>query len=241
VTVAPTPLHRRHTPNRNQLALLTALMLVVAGGVVLLVQQDVFRSSSSNGIQGSGTAATETRDLAAFSKLDLAGSNNVTVRVGGEQSVVVHADDNLLQSVTTRVQAGSLVIGTTGSFTTKAPMSVEITVPSLDTLTLSGSGTLAADQVQAQQLTVTLSGSGIVRASGTVTRLDVSLNGSGDVQLGQLVARDVHAVLNTTGRIVVNATNSLDASVRGSGAIVYSGNPAHVTKSVTGNGAITRK
>lgn len=240
MTVAPTPLHRRHMPNRNQLALLTALVLVVAG-VVLLVQQDVFRSSGSNGIQGSGIAATETRDLAAFSKLDLAGSNNVTVRVGGVQSVVVHADDNLLKAVTTQVQAGSLVIGTTGSFTTKAPMSVEITVPWLDTLTLSGSGTLAADQVQAQQLTVTLSGSGVVRASGTVTRLDVFLNGSGDVQLGQLVARDVHAVLNTTGRIVVNATNSLEASVRGSGAILYRGNPAHVTKSVTGSGAITRR
>ena len=65
----------------------------------------------------------------------------MTVRVGGKQSVVVHGDDNLLSRITTRVRAGSLVIGnTSGSFTTKAPMSVDVTVPSLDALALSGSG-----------------------------------------------------------------------------------------------------
>jgi Putative auto-transporter adhesin, head GIN domain len=80
-----------------------------------------------------------------------------------------------------------------------------------------------------------------VRASGTVARLGVSLGGSGDAQLGQLVARDVRAVLNGSGRIAVHATNTLQASVPGSGTIVYSGHPAHVTTSITGSGAITRR
>jgi hypothetical protein len=92
--------------------------------------------------------------------------------------------------------------------------------------------------VKAPRLTVTLAGSGVVRASGAVNRLDVSLTGSGDAQLGQLVARDVQAALDASGRIVVNATRRLDASLRGSGAIFYTGNPAHVTKDVSGSGAI---
>jgi len=53
------------------------------------------------------------------------------------------------------------------------------------------------------------------------------------------IARDVHAVVSGSGRILVRATNSLDAAVPGSGAIIYSGNPAHVTTSITGNGAVT--
>jgi hypothetical protein len=245
MTIAPTPLPRRHLPHRRELVWIAGLAGLVLAGIAaaLLIRGGVFQESSSspNVVQGSGIAATEARELAGFSSVELAGSNNVAVRVGGKQSVLVRADDNLLRLVTTQVQAGTLVIGNTGNFTAKSPMSVEITVPSLETLTLSGSGTLAADSVQMQRLTVTLSGSGVVRASGTVTRLDVSLDGSGDVQLGQLVARDVRAVLTTSGRIVVTATNSLDAAVRGSGAIVYGGNPAHVTTSVTGKGAITRK
>jgi DNA-binding NarL/FixJ family response regulator len=50
--------------------------------------------------------------------------------------------------------------------------------------------------------------------SESVTRLDVSLGGSGDAQL---VARDVHAVLAGSGRIVTHATDILQASVPGSG------------------------
>ncbi len=216
--------------------MLAALVLVVAGAVLAIAHDG---SRSSSGIQGSGNAATETRDVAPFSAVDLAGGNNVTVHVGGAQSVVVSADDNLLAAVTTSVLDRKLVIGTTGSFAANAPTGVEVTVPSLRTLTLSGSGTLAVDGIDARRLTVTLSGSGVIRASGTVNRLDVSLTGSGSMQLAQLAGRDVRAVVSASGMIMVNASQRLDASVQGSGVILYTGAPAHVTRSITGSGAIT--
>lgn len=211
---------------------------VISAGVVFSAV--LVTACGGAGMVGSGTQAAQTRHLAAFSSVDLTGSSNVTMHVGGRQSVVVHADDNLLRQVTTQVHAGTLVIGTRGSFTTKSPMRVEISVPSLEALTLSGSGSITASNIQAPRLTVRLPGSGVVRASGTVTRLDVSLGGSGVAQLGQLAARDVHAILVGSGRIVTRAASTLQASVPGSGTIVYSGNPAHVTRSVTGSGAIIR-
>jgi len=236
MNVSTTPVRSRPTLSRGQMVWLTLVVLVAAAVVILAVRDD---SGTSSGIQGSGNAATETRHVAPFSQLDLAGSNNVIVHLGGKQSVVVHADDNLIDTVTTQVQAGRLVIGTSaGSFTNKSRMYVDVTVPALDALVLSGSGNLIADGIDAQKLTVTLAGSGVVHASGTVKRLDAALKGSGDVQLGGLVARDAHAVVDASGRIVVHATNSLDAAVRGSGVILYRGSPAHVTKNVTGSGAI---
>jgi hypothetical protein len=226
---------------RHGLALGAALVLLASTGLLLLVETDVFRGSSSASGQGSGVAASQPRDVAAFSGIDLAGSNVVTVRVGGKQSVVVHGDDNLLSRITTKVRAGTLVIGNTpGSFKTRTPMSVEVTVPSLESLALSGSGVLVVTGVDTQALTATLSGSGVLRASGTAAKLDIELPGSGDAQLDQLVARDVHAVVRGSGRILVTATASLNAAVPGSGAIIYSGNPAHVTTSITGSGAVVR-
>jgi hypothetical protein len=189
MTIAPTPLHDRRAPHHHQFALAAILVLLIAVAVVLLIRYDVFQgSSSSSGVQGSGVAATQTRELASFSAVELAGSNVVTIRVGEKQSVVVQADDNLLDRVTTEVQSGNLVIGNTvGSFTTESPMSVEITIPSLDALTLTGSGVVAATGIETPSLTVTLSGSGALRASGTATQLDVTLGGSGDAQLEQLL------------------------------------------------------
>jgi len=195
--------------------------------------------SSGSGVQGSGVAAVQSRALARFSSVDLAGSNNVTVAVGRRQSVVVHADTNLMRYVTTRVIAGTLIIETTGSFTTSSPMSVEVSVPSLAAVTLSGSGEISVTGIDAPQLTVTLPGSGALYASGTVTHLNVTLGGSGLAGLDSLVARNVHAVVAGSGLIRVTAMATLNAAVTGSGAILYTGNP-QVTSSVTGSGTVTR-
>ncbi len=225
----------------GQRGLITALVLALVAVLVLaaVVVALLARGGPSRaGVQGSGVAATQSRVLATFSSLDLAGSNNVTVAVGGRQSVVVHADSNLMRYVTTRVVAGTLVIGTTGSFTTKSPMSVEVRVPSLAAVKLSGSGEISVTGIDAPRLTVTLPGSGALYAGGTVTELEVTLSGSGLAQLGNLVARDVHAVITGSGLIRVTATASLNAAVPGSGAIIYSGNP-RVTSSVTGSGTVT--
>lgn len=244
MTIAPTPLHQGRTHGRRPLVLVAvaAAFVLVAVGITLLLRYDVFQGSSqSTATQGSGVAAAQTRTVSAFNAVDLAGTSNVTILVGGKQLVVVRGDDNLLGHVTTTVRNAKLVVGTRGSFTTATPMSVEIGVPALDALTLSGSGSVTAENIRAQSLTVTLTGSGLLRAGGTANRLDVSLGGSGDAQLEQIVARDVHAVLSGSGRIVVYATTKLDASVPGTGTILYSGNPSHVTTNISGQGAITRK
>jgi hypothetical protein len=219
------------------IAALAAVLVLAVIAVALLVHSG---RSPGSGVQGSGVAATQTRAVARFSSLNLAGDNNVTVTVGGPQSVVVHADSNLVGHVTTRVETGTLVIGDTGSFTTRTPMSVDVSVPSLTALNLSGDGQISVTGISAPRLTVTVSGSGLLSAAGTATRLDVNLSGDGQAQLSQLTARDVRAVLTGSGLIQVAPTTSLDAAVPGTGAIIYSGNPLQVTTSITGTGTVTR-
>jgi len=238
ITSAP---HRGgHAAHRGQLALTAGLAAVVVLAVIGLVLVIGGIGSPGTGAQGSGIAATQARTVGQFSGLDLAGSSPVTVVVGAPQSVVVHADSNLLGDVTTRVVSGTLVIGTTGSFTAHSPMSVEVRVPALTALHLSGSGLMSVTGIKTPALTVTLSGSGLLTATGTATRLDVTLDGSGKAQLDQLTASDAHAVLSGSGVIQVTATTSLDAAIPGSGVIFYGGNPPQVTTSVTGSGAVMR-
>jgi hypothetical protein len=239
MTLAPTPVRRRHRRGITPGLFLAAALVLGAIAVVLLVQHDVFQRSSS-GLEGSGVPTTQTRVVAAFTAVDLAGGNTVNVWVGGKRSVVVHGDDNLVDRVTTDVVSGTLTIGDVpGSFRTVTPMFVDIHVPSLDSLRLSGSGILSVTGIDTRVLNVALPGSGLIRAAGTATRLVVGLGGSGDAQLEQLTAGDVRAVVSGSGRIVVTATGALDATVSGSGVVVYRGHPAHVRTNVTGSGAVT--
>jgi Putative auto-transporter adhesin, head GIN domain len=237
ITTAPDRSRRSaHDSQPILIAVLIAVLAVVAIGIALVVHS----GSSNSGVQGSGVAVTQTRTVAGFSRLDLAGSNNVTVIVGGPQSVVVHADSNLINHVTTGVTSGTLIIGDTGNFTARSPMSVDVRVPSLTALTLSGDGQISVTGINTSQLNVTVSGSGLLYAAGTATRLDVTLSGDGQAQLSQLAARDVRAVVTGSGLIQVTATTSLDAAVPGTGTIIYTGNPSQVSNSVTGTGTVTR-
>src|SRR5690348_2983691 len=172
MTVVPTTVHPGRERHRFRWVLVTILAFLLGGlAVALLYHFDVFGGSTNPVTEGSGTPTTQTRDVAAFNSVELAGSNNVLVRVGENQSVVVRADDNLLDRITTDVQAGKLVIGnTSGSFTTKSPMSVVVNVPTLNALTLTGSGNIVVNGIQTESLQVTLPGSGTLTGSGTATR-----------------------------------------------------------------------
>ncbi len=186
--------------------------------IVLAVALDDVTSTSSSTVRGSGRAATEGRAVPPFTALDLAGTNAVVVRVGSPRSVAVTADDNLLDHVTTTVRSGRLVIGDAGSFTTRVPMRVTVSVPSLDAVELSGTGS------------VTVRGA-------TASPLVVDLSGTGRLDLHDLVAADATVRLGGTGDVRVHASSTLDATLSGTGSIRYSGHPS-VTARTTGTGSI---
>lgn len=238
MTVAGTPARPRHTLHGWRIFEIAAFAVLVVTVVALAIALHN-NGSTAAGVQGSGIPATQIRTLSPFTKVELAGGTNVTITEGARQRVVVHADSNLLDHVTTRVSGGRLVVGnTTGGFTAKAPMDVAVTVPQLEALALTGGGVLDAQDVHAGTLTLTLSGGGLTQVSGTAGSLSVLLTGGGAAQLGQLVAQNARVRLSGAGLVVVNATNSLDATLAGAGSILYSGNPAHVTTALTGSGAI---
>jgi putative autotransporter adhesin-like protein len=207
------------TTGRRSRTLEIALTLLVGVLIVLLVDRGFFARESSPAGTGSGVPATQVRDVGPFTGIDLVGANNVVVQVGARRSVVVHADDNLLSRVSTRVDSGRLVIGSTpGNLSAKTPMFVAVRMPSLDRLRLQGEGNVVA--------------------TGTTPKLDVTLSGAGTLSLRELVARDARAVLSGDGTIMLTVTRSLDARISGDGTILYRGNPPRVAQRVTGTGTI---
>jgi hypothetical protein len=240
MSIASTSIRPERERQRSRWLIAAAAFVLGGSTAALLYHVDVFGGSTRSTSEGSGSSVTQARRVAPFTSVELAGSNNVLIRVGDKQSVVVRADDNLIDRVTTDVRSSKLVIANTpGDFSTTSPMSVQISVPTLDGLTLTGSGNIVVRGIRAGSLAVALPGSGTLTASGTARRLAVTVGGSGSVQFTRLVATTAKAVVSGSGTIFVTATTSLDALVSGTGSILYTGTPRHVTKNVTGTGAIT--
>ena len=189
-------------------------------------------------IVGSGQSATEDRDLGAFTGLVLDLPADVEVRVGATSSLTLEADDNLLGAITTEIVDGSLVLGTTASFSTESGITVAVGTPSLDRVEVRGSGSVEATDVTGPDLEASIRGSGSIRASGAVQRLRVTSSGSGSARLFDLSAEEADVAVDGSGAVEVTVSRSLRAVVTGSGTVVYGGNPSEVTTDVNGSGSI---
>lgn len=234
MAVVTGPVHDKRTLWRGfGLGAIAAVVAIAALAALVNLAAD-----DGDTMRGSGVEVTDQRELAPFAAIELAGANTVTVRVGPAQAVAVTGDDNLVDNVSTTVRANSLLIDDRGGFDTEAPMSVTVSVPSLDALSLSGMGTVTVVGVTGPEFTADLSGTGTLVVSGSVDRLTATQSGFGTLELGGLAARDVIARLEGTGDVNVQATSTLDATLTGTGSIVYSGSPSVTTRN-TGVGSVT--
>lgn len=89
-----------------------------------------------------------------------------------------------------------------------------------------GVGDVNVQELDCQNLTVNSMGVGNVNLKGKVVNANLSSKGVGDVEATDLEATHVKASSNGVGNISCNATQSLDAAVKGVGSINYKGNPA---------------
>ena len=234
MAVVTGPVHDKRTLWRGfGLGAIAAVVAIAALAALVNLAAD-----DGGTMRGSGVEVTDQRELAPFAAIELAGANTVTVRVGPAQAVAVTGDDNLVDNVSTTVRANRLLIDDRGGFDTEAPMSVTVSVPSLDALSLSGMGTVTVVGVTGPEFTADLSGTGTLVVSGSVDRLTATQSGFGTLELGGLAARDVIARLEGSGDLNVQATSTLDATLTGTGSIVYSGSPS-VTRRNTGVGSVT--
>lgn len=191
-------------------------------------------------IKGSGVAKTESREVEQFDRVAVGGAFDVVVKIGEPQSVVISADDNLLEHIDTEVKNGQLRIDSDESLQSKQDIKVEITVKSLKAAALAGSGDMKIDGVKEPELKLAIAGSGDVKATGAVEDLETSVAGSGSFKLEDLDAKTAKVEIAGSGDAALRVSTQLKVSIAGSGDVTYIGSP-DIKKSIAGSGNVRQK
>ena len=177
--------------------------------------------------------------------------------MGDTESLSIEAEDNLLPLLTSEVSNGMLVLGTTREVAPTRAIRYTVTAVSLESIEISGSGTVTIDGLTTSSLDTDISGSGAVNvfaleldtytasirgsgkieATGSTGQLDLEISGSGAFEGEDLEAVAGEVSIPGSGAAVVNVTDNLVADVSGSGSISYLGDPA-VESNVSGSGSI---
>jgi hypothetical protein len=171
--------------------------------------------------------ATEQRQLAPFSAIELAGPYRVIVDAQSRQSLTLSGPRKDLAEIETVVRGDTLVVrpvARTGNFFSFGkhcePVTIHINAASLNRLAMSGSGDVALTHAGGDALILEDRGSGDLQASGAVRRLRVSGSGSGDIDLRGLKAADVDVAMHGSGEIGLGAVGAtLALELHGSGGL----------------------
>jgi hypothetical protein len=208
-----------------------ALLLVPAAIAVLAV--------AGCSLADDGTPTTQTRHVAGFTRVDNPDSVDVRLRAGTPQRVQVRAGDKVIGDVHTEVRDGTLRVTFDHHGFGGGGVIVDAVVPRLTGIAASGSGDVDAAGIRAAALDVRSDGSGDVAVQGTVGRLVLDLQGSGDGDLADLTAREARVTAGGSGDATVRAAERLTVELDGSGDVRYAGSPT-VTEHDDGSGEISR-
>jgi hypothetical protein len=215
---------------------------------------------NTGSIQGEGEVIKQEISLSSFEGVELGFSGDVMIAQGNTQKVVIEGQQNIIDNIKREVSGGKWKIHFIKNVKNAKPVTVYITVPNLDYVTVNGSGTIKSSgrfkglkeleliisgsgdikmDYDAVETKVRISGSGDVEVVGSTKSLDVSISGSGDVVANNLDASRCKVQISGSGDASVMVNGELDAQVYGSGDVRYRGN-ASVTAKVNGSGEVSK-
>lgn len=198
----------------------------------------------------------------SFDRIILDGAVDVRLKQGDRDEVAV-APDSEAQEVEVRVSNNRLIVHDTGSwrFWSKSRPKIDVQVRDLRqliisgasdvyaagsfksenlTLHISGSGLVRFDQLSAEQLRFIISGAGDGQLTGKVDDLRLSVSGKGKVQADQLRATNAVVQISGVGNAQLWVTDSLRVGISGVGTVEYWGDPK-VSRSSTGLATINAR
>lgn len=240
-----------------RLTLITLLTLFLAAGPLSA------QWGRQKKIQGSGNIEKQERNLSEnFTAVKTCCSMVVMVTKADKFSVVVEADDNLLQYIETEVFNGRLTIRREKNinFESGKRVKVYVTMPEIDGLYASSSSDLIVsgnfkgdeldiDASSSAEIEVNFTGTRVnvesssssrIRLAGSADRLDADMSSSSRVAAEKFTTKRLKAEASSSGRITIAVTEEVDADVSSSGQVNYSGSPQKVFSDASSGGKVRK-
>lgn len=209
-------------------------LLAIVAGLIML--------TGCSAVSGSGQVASETRQVSGFTGIDLSGVGEVIIEQGESESLTIEADDNVLPVLTSEVEDAVLRLGRKPrtTVTTRNPIRFRVTLKDLNSIALSGSGSVSAENLRVDALRVDVSGSGTTNLAGSADEERIAMSGSGRYDAAGLSSRSVEVDISGSGTAAVAVSEQLRVDISGSGTVTYSGDP-RIDQSVSGSGRLIKQ
>ncbi len=169
---------------------------------------------------GTGPVVTQTLDLKSFQRIENMGVSNVYVTLGSPQSVILKAQQNIIDVLTYEVVNNTLKIGVAENISIKNTVEIrfDIVINEISDIGLLGVGSFELSGDFQDELSISLIGVGHVNAYDLEVGIcTISSTGVGDCR--------------------VRVQDELNVTITGVGNVYYKGKPS-ITQNITGAGTL---
>ena len=165
----------------------------------------------------------ETRDVPTFTEISLRSGGKIYLTQGNSQKVELRGDRDVLDRVETEVRGGRLSISYKGSgkwfnWTEDKDFEAYITVKNIEGISVSGSGRIVGEnKFTTDDLDLSVSGSGKMEIETTSRDVEMSVSGSGKIIVAGSAKR-AYSTISGSGRIKAEDLKADSYKVRISGS-----------------------
>ena len=170
-------------------------------------------------VEGNYNVVSETRPMPEFERVQNEGEFDVYIIQDSLSEVTIEAESNLIPLIRTKVSGNVLEIDTKDNLQNNYPMKLFIHTTVVKEVKLSGSGLIHAEDIEAGDIELGLSGSGDILFTGVADDLECYISGSGSADIG-VEASTVKADISGSGDMEIWGTADRgDYKISGSGSI----------------------
>jgi hypothetical protein len=183
--------------------------------------EDNDAGDNSQNIVGTGPVLTQTLTLNEFSNIENTGVADIFVTRGSPQSIVLRAQQNIIDVLTIGVQNDVLEIGLKKNVSIEKAEEItfDITIPEINSVTLTGVGEYILSGDYQEELSIMLTGVGNVRAfDQEVGTCNIAITGVGDCEVN--VKNEMIVTITGVGNVYYKGHPNIDSSINGVGALI---------------------
>jgi len=213
-----------------------------------------------DGVQGNGNVVNKKRKISNdFVRLKVNKGIHVFITRDSKPSLVVEADENLHELITTVVENGTLTISTTRNIGRAQAKNIHLSVENLNEILVSSGAEVSSEntlvteklsvdassgaevklQLKVADLTCDTSSGAMVRFKGKVNDLVVTSSSGSNINAFELDSKNCDAQASSGSNIKVNVSGNFVGRASSGAHIKYSGNPKTVKRNKSSGGSVS--
>lgn len=251
----PTDRLNNFRPERNKISVIMILFLI---GSSFVFSSCWFMGPS---VKGNGKVTKEVRTVDEFDQIKVNRGMNAYITQGSPAEVVVIADNNLHETITTEVEGGVLTVSVNENIRWAKEKKVMITVEKLKKVEVSSganawsqnrimsksidlkasSGANLTMELNCENLSADCSSGANIFLSGIAAKGYLEASSGSNVKGKNLVVEDCRMKASSGANVSATVTNRLDAKASSGGNVMYFGEPATTEINSSSGGNIIKQ